>query len=59
MTSISSDQNEPSLIWAMAMTFCESASRMRLENVARPARGPSWTLITLGCGFFSVVAGLV
>src|SRR5262249_18059247 len=41
MTSASLDQNEPSLICAMAMTFCESARRMRVDTVARPERGPS------------------
>src|SRR5207244_8441251 len=32
MTSASLDQNEPSLICAMAMTFCESARRMRVDT---------------------------
>src|SRR5262249_35226027 len=41
MTSASADQNEPSRICAMAMTFCESARRMRVDTVARPERGPS------------------
>src|SRR5580704_1014219 len=54
MTSMSSDQNVPSDSSAIAVTVCESASRMRVEKLARPARGPSLTLITLGCGFFSL-----
>src|SRR5580700_8705206 len=54
MTSMSSDQNEPSDSSAIAVTFCESASRIRVEKLARPARGPSFTLITFGCGFFSL-----
>src|SRR5580700_2817730 len=54
MTSMSSDQNEPSDSSAIAVTFCESASRIRVEKLARPARGPSLTLITFGCGFFSL-----
>src|SRR5262245_34963203 len=53
-TSASSDQNEPSLSSATAITFCESASRMRVEMLALPARGPRWTLTTFGCGFFSL-----
>src|SRR5262249_4152636 len=53
-TSTSSDQNEPSLICATATTLCVSARRMRVDTLARPARGPSCTLMTLGCGFFSV-----
>ena len=32
ITSTVSDHSEPSLISAMATTFCESASRMRVEN---------------------------
>ena len=36
ITSAMSDQNEPSLISAMATTFCASASRMRVEK--RPCR---------------------
>src|SRR5262249_922892 len=39
-TSTSSAQNEPSLICATATTFCVSARRMRVEKLARPARGP-------------------
>src|SRR4029453_15672618 len=54
MTSTSSDQNEPSLICATATIFCVSARRMRVDTFARPARGPRWTPITFGCGFFSV-----
>src|SRR6202007_2502533 len=54
VTSVSSDQNEPSDSSAIAVTVCESASRMRVEKLARPARGPSLTLITFGCGFFSL-----
>ena len=27
---------------------------MRVATLARPARGPSWTLTTFGCGFFSL-----
>src|SRR3984957_16159028 len=54
MTSMSSDQNEPSDSSAIAVTVCESASWMRVEKLARPARGPSLTLITFGCGFFSL-----
>src|SRR4029077_11376860 len=53
MTSVLADQNEPSLISATATTFCESASLMRVARRARPARGPSATEITRGCGFFS------
>ena len=40
MTSTLSDQKLPSLISAMATTFCESARRMRVETAALPARGP-------------------
>src|SRR5262249_10501854 len=47
-------QNEPSDIAATATTVWVSESRMRVEMVARPARGPSLALITLGCGFFSL-----
>src|SRR6202521_4964955 len=54
ITSTVSDHSEPSLISAIATTFCESASRMRVEKAARPARGPKWTLMMLGCGFFSL-----
>src|SRR5882672_5007337 len=53
-TSALSDQNEPSLIWAMAVTVCVSARRTRVARLARPARGPRWTLTTSGSGFFSV-----
>src|SRR5256885_1840045 len=49
-----SDQNEPSLSSQIAVTFWESASRMRVATLARPARGPRWKLTTLGWGFFSV-----
>src|SRR5215813_13231569 len=54
MTSAEADQNEPSLISATAMTVCVSARRKRVEILARPARGPRCTLITLGSGFFSL-----
>ena len=47
------DQNEPSLISQMATTVWESASRMRVSTLARPARGPKWNTATLGCGFFA------
>src|SRR4051812_28770561 len=47
-------QNEPSLISAIATTCCESASLMRVATRARPARGPSASEITCGCGFFSL-----
>src|SRR5882672_2480112 len=53
-TSALSDQNEPSLIWAIAVTVCVSARRTRVARLARPARGPRWTLTTSGSGFFSV-----
>ena len=46
MTSARPDQNEPSDISAMASTLCVSRRRMRVEMLARPARGPSATLIT-------------
>src|SRR5262249_61271299 len=49
-TSASSDQNEPSLISAIAITVWVSASRMRLDTAALPARGPSRTLNIFGCG---------
>src|SRR5207248_11426228 len=54
MTSASADQNEPSLSCATATTFWASASLMRVESAALPARGPSCTPMTLGCGFFSL-----
>src|SRR5262249_19054366 len=53
-TSALSVHNEPSLISARAVTCCESASLMRVDKRARPARGPSLTETTCGCGFFSV-----
>src|SRR5687767_1963967 len=53
-TSTWSDQNEPSLICASAITVPVSAMRARVAIAARPARGPSQALITFGCGFFSV-----
>ena len=40
ITSALSDQNVPSLSAAIAIIFCEVASRMRVETCARPARGP-------------------
>src|SRR5215471_11012138 len=45
-------QKDPSLVSAMAMSCCESFSLIRVDNVALPARGPSLTEITCGCGFF-------
>src|SRR6266849_879576 len=54
ITSTVSDHSEPSLISAMATTFCESARRIRVEKAALPARGPKWTLMMFGCGFFSL-----
>src|SRR5262245_20319853 len=53
-TSARSDQNEPSDSSQIATTVCVSASRIRVETLARPARGPRWKLTTSGCGFFSV-----
>ena len=53
MTLALSRQNEPSLSSAIAMMSCESESRIRVWMVGSPARGPSLTLITFGCGFFS------
>src|SRR5260370_15568627 len=38
-TSTLSDQKESSLSCAIAMTFCESTSRIRVEPCALPARG--------------------
>src|SRR3954470_6760049 len=52
-TSTVADQNEPSDSFAIATIFCESASRMRVETWARPARGPRKKLPPFGCGFFS------
>src|SRR5712692_7074744 len=49
-----SDQNEPSLISAIAITFWESANRTRVDTLAFPARGPRWNPATYGCGFFSL-----
>src|SRR5262249_54208712 len=46
MTLMRSDQNVPSDISAMASTVCVSRRRMRVEMLARPARGPSTALIT-------------
>ena len=40
MTSALSDQNEPSLISAIAMTVCVSASRMRVETLRSPGARP-------------------
>src|SRR5262245_27267622 len=54
ITSTSSVQNVPSLISAIAISFCESASRMRVAIFACPARGPMRALITFDCGFFSL-----
>ena len=54
MTSTVSDQNEPSDISQIAITDWVSASRTRVWISALPARGPSWALMMLGCGFFSV-----
>src|SRR5450432_3583358 len=54
MTSTLSDQNEPSESSAIAITLCVSASRMRVEMLARPARGPRWNVTMLGSGFFSL-----
>src|SRR5882724_5174317 len=54
MTSTSSDQKLPSFISAIAMMRCESASRTRVDSLAWPAGGPSRTLTTFGCGFFSL-----
>src|SRR5262249_10113813 len=54
ITSTSSDQKLPSLSSATANTRCESASRMRVESLPCPARGPRRALITLGSGFFSL-----
>jgi hypothetical protein len=54
MTSWVSDQNVPSDISAMAVIFCVSARRTRVAIVALPDRAPSRTLITFGCGFFSL-----
>src|SRR6185436_10030761 len=53
-TSTRSDQNEPSLSCATAITDPVSAMRARVVSAARPARGPSQALMTFGCGFFSV-----
>src|SRR5262249_32583905 len=53
-TSARSDQNEPSESSQIAITVCVSARRIRVETLARPARGPRWKLTTSGCGFFSV-----
>src|SRR5262245_40894297 len=54
MTSTSSDQKLPSFISAIAKIRCESASRTRVDSLACPAGGPSRTLITFDCGFFSL-----
>ena len=54
MTLTLSDQNEPSDISAIATTVCVSERRMRVEMLARPARGPSVALMTFACGFFSL-----
>src|SRR5580693_9492773 len=54
MTSASSDQNEPSLSCATATIVWASASLMRVESAALPARGPKYAPMTLGCGFFSL-----
>src|SRR5258708_24709289 len=54
ITSADALQNDPSLISATATLCCESASLIRVDRVARPARGPIVTEITCGCGFFSL-----
>src|SRR5262249_15246852 len=54
ITSTSSDQKVPSLSSATAITRCESASRMRVESLPSPARGPRRALITFGSGVFSL-----
>src|SRR5690349_2428303 len=54
ITSTSPDQKDPSLISAIATTRCESASLMRVEILAWPARGERRALMMLGCGFFSL-----
>src|SRR6185436_18194110 len=46
MTAARPDQNVPSDISATASTVWLSRSRMRVEMLAKPARGPSATLIT-------------
>src|SRR4051812_9519518 len=53
-TSCVSDQHVPSDISAIAVSFCVVASRMQVATCALPARGPSCTEITFGCGFFSL-----
>src|ERR1035438_10213124 len=59
ITSAVADQNVPSLISAMAITVWVSARRKRVEIFALPARGPRWTEMTLGCGFFSLKTWMV
>src|SRR5580658_3702072 len=54
ITSAEADQNVSSLSSAIATIVCVSARRKRVDILARPARGPRWTLITFGCGFFSL-----
>src|SRR3954452_25291432 len=54
MTLVEADQNEPSLNSAIATTVCVSERRMRVDTLARPARGPRCMLMTFGCGFFSL-----
>src|SRR5262249_1247494 len=53
-TSAASDQKEPSLIWAIAVTVWVSARRTRVAKLARPARGPRAMPTTSGSGSFSV-----
>src|SRR6516225_7757412 len=54
MTLTLSDQKDPSAISPIATTVWESVRRIRVAMLARPVRGPSLALITLGCGFFSL-----
>ena len=50
ITSAPSCQNVPSLICATATRRCDVASRIRVETLARPARGPSVNTATSLCG---------
>ena len=54
ITSALAVQNAPSLVSAIATTFCASASLMRVAILATPFLGRKVALKTCGCGFFSL-----
>src|SRR5262249_22254220 len=54
MTSTVCCHKLPSLMRAIAVSFCEVANLMRVATSAFPARGPSLNFTTSGKGFFSL-----